>query len=52
MKPNIIIKILVITLIGLPVLVKAQISNSFILTQPNHQGRLSVLQSLLKIYQL
>ncbi len=33
MKPNLIFKILVITLIGLPVLLKAQVSESFTLTQ-------------------
>lgn len=33
MKPNLIFKILVITFIGLPVLIKAQVSESFTLTQ-------------------
>ncbi len=33
MKPNLIFKILVITLMGLPVLLKAQVSESFTLTQ-------------------
>ena len=33
MKSNLILKILVLTLIGLPVLLKAQVSESFMLTQ-------------------